>query len=466
MYTYIKKHLFLFSTILFFVSLGLTSAIYLTSPESALPVQLTLVGDGQVSMADVAVSRLSVNGAVKPLVNASRSTTQATFSDVAQHVYYGGLRVSFSARQLASLRTVVISIGSSTVRYDKKRMLEKFRHTGSDSLSTFDYTGSTADKRIFGKPTPILNADVSEHSSLAILANRIPFLLLLLFIGFASVNKLAGQHIRRWSQRPVVLSALFTLALLIYKLPYSIQPVGFGLDPSWITALNWAQCKGLNWGEDLAFTYGPYFWLLYPSIIASQASLITAFVVTVVVYGYSVGIITHYLVQGFRRSELSMTLLVISLIVLLFFDFTLTDIVILVPVLILSEEKYQYRKSLPTYVLMAILSLCKFSYLPVSICIVVFVSLKLLVRREWLSSLLNIGTFVVSIVVLWYISGQPIENLGLFIKRGYQIAGGYSEAMGTAFWNGDQSLLGNLLVNVTLLFWGGLFILGVLVLFG
>ena len=54
--------------------------------------------------------------------------------------------------------------------------------------------------------------------------------------------------------------AVFCLSL-IYLCPIKVFPIVPGLDPSWAYALNDAHAKGLVWGRDLGFTYGPWAYL-------------------------------------------------------------------------------------------------------------------------------------------------------------------------------------------------------------
>jgi len=39
--------------------------------------------------------------------------------------------------------------------------------------------------------------------------------------------------------------------------PYLPHPVKRGLDPSWVLGLSWAIEEGLEFGQDIVFTYGP-----------------------------------------------------------------------------------------------------------------------------------------------------------------------------------------------------------------
>lgn len=54
--------------------------------------------------------------------------------------------------------------------------------------------------------------------------------------------------------------ATFLLSL-VYLCPLKFYPISPGLDPSWAYAMNLAHSKGLVWGRDIGFTYGPWSFL-------------------------------------------------------------------------------------------------------------------------------------------------------------------------------------------------------------
>ena len=57
--------------------------------------------------------------------------------------------------------------------------------------------------------------------------------------------------------------ALALLTLLLSR-PFGAPLPRTGLDPSWMLGINWADDRGLRFGRDLTFTYGPWGWLTTP----------------------------------------------------------------------------------------------------------------------------------------------------------------------------------------------------------
>jgi hypothetical protein len=62
-------------------------------------------------------------------------------------------------------------------------------------------------------------------------------------------------------KRLVLFCLIFILLLLVFA-PWSFRMPENGLEPSWVAVLNEAFAKNWKWGKDIAFTYGPYGFLI------------------------------------------------------------------------------------------------------------------------------------------------------------------------------------------------------------
>lgn len=76
---------------------------------------------------------------------------------------------------------------------------------------------------------------------------------------------------RNWQLPPQVvrygslmLRVAATIICFLNLCPLSVRQIGTNLDPSWVFGLNYAHVKGLVWGRDVAFTYGPWGFLAVP----------------------------------------------------------------------------------------------------------------------------------------------------------------------------------------------------------
>lgn len=61
---------------------------------------------------------------------------------------------------------------------------------------------------------------------------------------------------------PTVIAVGLLVAVLFFPSWYLVPR--YGLDPSWMLGLSWAQHLGLDWGPDVAFAYGPLGWTAEP----------------------------------------------------------------------------------------------------------------------------------------------------------------------------------------------------------
>src|SRR6266849_439512 len=76
----------------------------------------------------------------------------------------------------------------------------------------------------------------------------------------------------RIEQRPVrtvgaLLALVATTYLVVAPFPSSYYAIRPGLDCSWVWAINWVADSQFRFGRDVAFTYGPLGYLLYPANI-------------------------------------------------------------------------------------------------------------------------------------------------------------------------------------------------------
>lgn len=74
-----------------------------------------------------------------------------------------------------------------------------------------------------------------------------------------------------WVRRFTPIAAGIWLALALF--PGLPTPLGTGLDPSWVYALNLAHRDGLRFGADVLFTYGPLGFLLHPDASATSPGI-------------------------------------------------------------------------------------------------------------------------------------------------------------------------------------------------
>src|SRR6476660_8679315 len=74
----------------------------------------------------------------------------------------------------------------------------------------------------------------------------------------------AGKFLSRVTWQRVAGLVLFVVLMLAF-LPAAPEPVYVGLDPSWMWGLSMAHARGLAFGKEVGFTYGPLAYLFVPA---------------------------------------------------------------------------------------------------------------------------------------------------------------------------------------------------------
>lgn len=221
-------------------------------------------------------------------------------------------------------------------------------------------------------------------------------------------------------------SILFLLLALTY-LNYPAYP-GTELDPSWRQMLGFAQARGLQFGEDIIFTYGPLGFLLNPS---NTGDLHTLHLV------WQVGVASCFaaLTLAFSRAYRGMAR---ALVILFFFVVMgpsaegLTWMMMFILVLTYGQ-KYGGRSGWPGVLLVGILalvSLQKFTFLMLSIGVIAIMSLQAIAlgrhRTSWVIPLTYGGLFMTG----WVACGQSVLGLPAYLATSWDLSRGYSMAMG------------------------------------
>jgi hypothetical protein len=215
--------------------------------------------------------------------------------------------------------------------------------------------------------------------------------------------------------------------LVLLTWPTRFAPPIVGLDPSWHTGLAVAVKEGLQFGQEVVFTYGPLGFLDYPSVWYPDLARI-AFVYSVAVdLAFAVA-----LVWALRRTLSTAVALAAAYLVLALLP-GIEQAIALVAILSLG----MLRRGPPPLpinafivivgALAAVEALIKISVGPLLLVMAVLTLIG--VRARWWQVVAPIGLFVVGLLGLWVASGQSVSNLPDFVRNSEEIASGYSEAM-------------------------------------
>lgn len=234
-------------------------------------------------------------------------------------------------------------------------------------------------------------------------------------------------------------AALFGLFVLFWLMLINLPVEGFwpDLDSSWQGALSYFVFKGLQFGKDVIFTYGPLGYVITDTysgyLLASRIGLdlilkgVFALLMTVTALrlrpALRLGFVLNVLLWSVVYPD-ALYLLAILLAACYVIVFELS------PVLLLGAS-----------VLFAFLSLTKFTYCLLSVTSLSIVVGHAFTRRKWLAATALVTGYSVCVCSFWYLAGQRLAGILSFAGGAGEVASGYAEAMcisesWLAFWSG------------------------------
>ena len=204
------------------------------------------------------------------------------------------------------------------------------------------------------------------------------------------------------------------------------SPAQGDLDSAWMMVLVYAQQHGLQFGPDIAFTFGPLGFLLGSVYIDSvpQIKLLWetggnfAFALTAVAVGASFGPI--------RFSIYYASLLLAA--VLAPDPFTSFAVPLLVLGWVFPTEAKPWQIAVAVFWI-AFFSAIRFNYLLLAVAGIALVSAYHFYRRQWRKPLALVSGFTTTFLLLWVFAGQAIGNLPLYLMNSWELSRGYVAAM-------------------------------------
>lgn len=220
---------------------------------------------------------------------------------------------------------------------------------------------------------------------------------------------------------------LIFVLLVIGSFNFPLMPAQ-DLDPSWRMALGYFSEKGMQFGQDVVFTYGPLGYIMGKTFSGVQfweliIGQLTLAVISAVVL----------LRQGMRTHGSSR---VLYLVFIIFFGVTYEDALHMLVIAILGyellrlENRSRYVEGALAVAIMALYSQIKFTDLLLSAYILALASAYRLWLREWRVAAWQIGVYLVIYLGIWIGSGQNLANLPAYFQGSWQISQGYQWAMG------------------------------------
>ncbi len=267
------------------------------------------------------------------------------------------------------------------------------------------------------------------------------------------IRAIANRHGRL---SPAVLDVLLFGAAWVWSLPWPLLNTHSGLDSSWIVGINWALARGLQFGRDIVFTYGPLGFLDPPFLVEYQLWRVS-FLFRL--FAHTLLFVSSYLTARHAVSDQgpwARLLYSLPMVSVLAFRPDVSqpgkEVVFSVMLLFLvySTRKELFSRRFAVLMLtvlsflLAIASLIKFNYAIDAVLLLAALGLVSGFRpNSQLKTWLMVGTaYVVTVPFLWVVAGQNLLNFGAFVWGGIQVSIGYSSAM--AIGNGlfSQAVLG------------------------
>jgi hypothetical protein len=242
-----------------------------------------------------------------------------------------------------------------------------------------------------------------------------------------------------------------TVIVVLFGLGWALSlPVVFnapvkGLDPSWTVGLYWALARGLQFGKDIVFTYGPLGFLNAPYYVDYglwQIAVVFTLLMHSLLFISAFMAVRQTAVGKGPCTKILSALPMVTVLALRseWGTWTSGEEIVMSAILLFyvyCMRTTQSRKFLDTLllasasILLAIASLIKYNYAVDAVFLLVALGVVLAFgSRKWVKVwLASVALYSASVFSLWIASGQDIFYFGLFVWAGTQVTFGYSSAM-------------------------------------
>jgi hypothetical protein len=205
-------------------------------------------------------------------------------------------------------------------------------------------------------------------------------------------------------------------------------PPGTDLDASWQEMLIQAHARGMQFGRDIVFTWGPwgYVWGSYHLGASGAAPLLAWRVAGGVGVALSLVLLTRSL-PPWRRLAFAAVFMAFNW---FFLDVAFFDLITLIGIAGLMRRGAPLCQLAAWACVLGALSQIKFTYLVLSAAAVIAAAACLACRRSWRGSAIVACAYAVAVAAAWAGAGQSLGNLWAYARLGAEIASGYGDAMG------------------------------------
>ena len=214
---------------------------------------------------------------------------------------------------------------------------------------------------------------------------------------------------------------LVWLSLLMFP----VYPVAPELDLSWAGALPYFAHRGLHFGTDIIFTFGPlghFIGYAYSGYLTTERTIWE-----LAIKGFIAGLIC------WSMSELRLAIrIILAACILLFlgnFEEVYSFAIVLSGLMLLRLHERRIWVAVILGVFLALLALVKFTYFIQAMGAVAFASGFYLFRGRWNALASLVVGFTGGIIVIWILADQRIGDIPFYISNSLAITSGYNAAM-------------------------------------
>jgi hypothetical protein len=231
----------------------------------------------------------------------------------------------------------------------------------------------------------------------------------------------------RWSLLRVLEAVVLTLAITSTLVSFP-GPPGSGLDASWQEMLIHARERGMQFGREILFTWGPwgYVWANYHLGAAGAARLLAWKLAASAGVALALVLLTRSLAP-WRRLAFAAVFMAFNW---FFLDVAFFDLIALIGIAGLMRRGAALYELAAWACVLGLLSQIKFTYQMLSAAAVLAAVACLAGRRSWRGMAAVALAYALSVAAAWVGAGQHLPNLWAYLRGSVEIAGGYADAMG------------------------------------
>ena len=363
--------------------------------------------------------RREVIETVQPLLsNHFNLTVELPLKAIVRGHSYGVIPISWRNRAAGESKLSLQEMGSRYLFIVLYVFLEQHLSRGD-----YERPGVRKDKRT---PAPVSLAPGPQPTSSAEANTASP----------ASVPSETPRVRRSWFSREALLRVLGStpflgLVVAAFSWPVTGLDPSIGLDESWNAAVNLANKESLDFGTELAFTYGPLGFLAVPQLYYPSLAVVAAAYIAVT----HVAVCTLLVWAARRTFGVGLAVLIAYVAARTITEPTSRFLVVAAFIVCIGLLLGEWRSPLNRLVVAAggaVTGLELLVRLDIGLSMfLLFVATFVLVPLDrWVNLALYAAGLVAAFVVGWVVTSQSFGTIGDFLVHSLDIGSGYAEAMG------------------------------------